>query len=451
MRDTALILGFVAMLAMGRIYRYPHVGVLLWCWTALVVPNFFSYGIAADIPYNKVVAIITLIVWLFSREPKTLPPNATLVLLAWFALWGTISALTGIASSDAAMVEWDKFIKIIVFAFVVAGLITSKDRIIALLYAAVFSLGFHGALSGAKYLASGGVSNVWGPGLSIIGDNNHFALAMVILLPVIFFLYRQSTNRLWKLALIGLIALVVVSIMGTSSRGGLVGALALGALAFLRSPKKLRNAIIFVPLLVAVFAFAPAQWTLRMDTITEANQDTSFMSRVTSWKQSTLLALDHPIFGGGFWAIQDTDVWLKYAREFHKLDFIPSGIPNENYGFAAHSIYFQTLGDLGFVGLGIFLAILISSWRNASATVRAVRDRPEWHWARDLAKSLQYSLFAYAITGASLNMAYFDYMYMIFALLVVLRRLVSQAEETSETAAQASRWMAPADVTGFVK
>ncbi len=424
MRDIALFFGFFAMLAMGQVFRYPHVGVLLWCWTALVIPNFFSYGFAAAIPYNKIVAIITLLAWLISREPKKLPPNATLFLLALLGIWGTISALTGISSTDDAMREWGNFIKVIVFAFVVAGLMTSKERIIALLYASVLSLGFHGVVSGAKFLASGGASHIYGPGLSIIGDNNHFALAMIALIPIVFYLHNQSSHKLVKLALLGSMLLMLATIMGTFSRGGLLGIIAVGGLAFMRHPKKMRNTLLLIPLVVAALAFAPERWSNRMDTIAEANQDNSFMGRVIAWKQSTLLALDHPVFGGGFHAIQDFAIWMNYAQEFHKLSFIPTDEPNPVRAFAAHSIYFQTLGDLGFVGLGIFLAILISSWRNASATIRAARDQPEWHWARDLAKALQYTLFAYVVSGAALNMAYFDFMYMIFAVLVALRHLV---------------------------
>ena len=195
----------------------------------------------------------------------------------------------------------------------------------------------------------------------------------------------------------------------------------------MRSPKKLRNAMLIVPLIIAALAFAPERWSSRMDTIKEAGQDNSFMGRVIAWKQSTLIALDHPVFGGGFYAVQDYPTWMKYAQKFHSLDFIPTDEPNLVHAFAAHSIYFQTLGDLGFVGLGIFLAILISSWRNASATIRAARDRPEWHWARDLAKSLQFTLFAYVVSGAALNMAYFDFMYMVFAVLVALRHLVTDS------------------------
>lgn len=435
MRDAVLLLGFLSMLVMGRVFRYPHVGVLLWCWTALVVPNLYAYGFASEIPYNKIVAAITLLVWMFSREPKALPANATLVLLALFAFWGTVSAMTAIADTEYAMVEWEKFIKIIVFAFVVAGLMNSKERIFGLLYAVVLSLGFHGALSGAKFIASGGSSHLYGPGVSIISDNNSFALAMVALLPIIFYLRSQFDQRLMRLVSLVAIVLVTATIMGTASRGGLLGLSAVGVLAFMRSPRKLRNAAIAIPLVVMALSFAPEQWSERMDTIKEADQDASFMGRVIAWKQSYLIALDHPILGGGFYAVQDYPTWMKYAQEFRKLDFIPTAEPNLEHAFAAHSIYFQTLGDLGFVGLAIFIAILASSWRNAKVIIRTTRDRSEWRWACDLAKALQYTLFAYMVAGAALNMAYFDFMYMVFALLVALRQLVSQSGGTSGASA----------------
>lgn len=423
MRDIALFFGFFAMLLMGQVFRYPHVGLLLWCWAALVIPSFFSYGFASSIPYNKIVAIITLLAWLLSREPKTLPANRTLFFLALFGIWGTISALTAISSTDDAIREWENFIKVLVFSFAVAGLMTSKERITALLYAAILSLGFHGVVAGAKFISSGGTSHIYGPGLSIIGDNNHFALAMIVLIPIIFYLYLQSTHRYIKFALAGTLLLALSTIMGTSSRGALIGIVSLGGFAFFRSPNKLRNALIAVPLIIAAISFAPQQWTNRMDTVSTANEDQSFMGRVIAWKQSTLIAFDHPVFGGGFHAVQDFEIWTKYSQEFHKLNFVPTDPPNPVHAFAAHSIYFQTLGDLGFFGLGIFLCILFSSWRNASVTILASRSRPELHWAGQLSKALQYSLFAYAVSGAALNMAYFDLMYMIFAILIALRQI----------------------------
>jgi putative inorganic carbon (hco3(-)) transporter len=424
MRDLALISGFLVMVLWGL--KYPHIGALVWCWTALVVPNYYVYGFTDPIPFNKIAAIVTLTAWLFSKESKKLTNNSTLWLLLIFGILGTFSALTSISFSDMVMREWEKFIKIVVYSFVVVGLITSKTRIDSLLYAICLSLGFHGVVEGAKFLASGGSHHIFGPGSSIIGDNNHFALAMIALLPIVLYLYKQSSNRYLQYLLIGSSIFVVVSVMGTFSRGGLLGIAAVGGLAFIRSEKKLRYTMILIPVILAAVMFAPERWSSRMDTIRSANVDTSFMGRVIAWKQSTLIALDHPVTGGGFHAVQDFVVWQQYASVFDRLSFVPTDYPDTLAPHAAHSIYFQVLGDLGFFGLSVFLAILISAWRNAAAVVRAASNRKEWRWASDLATNLQYTLVAYMVSGAALSMAYFDFMYIIFALLVVLRRMLRE-------------------------
>ena len=424
MRDFALLLGFVALLM--PVFKYPHIGALVWCWTALIVPNNFVYGFMSDVPLNKITALVTLFAWAVSKKSKNLPKSWTLVLMGLFGLVGTISAFTGIASSDVNINEWEKFAKILVFTFVIAGLITNKERIDALLLAIFLSLGFHGVLEGAKFLATAGGYHIWGPAGSILGDNNHFALGMVALLPIILYLYKQSQNKLAKWIYIGSSLLVLASIMGTYSRGGLIGIAAAGLYALFNMRRKFAYLAIATPLVLGAAYFAPDRWADRMDTITSANQLDSFMGRIIAWKQSTLIALDHPFFGGGFHAVQNFDVWTYYARLFDRLSFIPTSPPNPFAAHAAHSIYFQVLGDLGFLGLLLFLGILVSSWRNASAVMQASRDRPDWRWAGELASSLKYSLIAYVVSGAALSMAYFDYMYMLFALLVVMRQLVGK-------------------------
>ena len=57
------------------------------------------------------------------------------------------------------------------------------------------SLGALGAKGGAFTILSGGSYRVYGPGGSFIGDNNHFALAMVMTIPLMRFLQMQLKNR----------------------------------------------------------------------------------------------------------------------------------------------------------------------------------------------------------------------------------------------------------------
>jgi len=100
---------------------------------------------------------------------------------------------------------------------------------------------------------------------------------------------------------------------------------------------------------------------------------------------------------------------------------------------AAHSIYFQVLGDLGFVGLALYLLLLAAAWRNASLAIKHSLANPEVRWAHDLARTFQYCLLPFIVSGAALSMAYFDLAFVLVALTAVLR------EETRVQAAMAAR------------
>lgn len=420
MRDIPILLGFAAMLPL--IFMRPHVGVLAWCWTALLVPNFYVYGLAAGVRFNFWIAICTLLAWLMSREPKRIPWNATTALFVCFLIWGTLSAFLTIAPvRSVTWVEWEKFAKTIILALVAAALIRTELRIKAVLAAIALAMGFQGGVEALKFILSGGGHKIWGPGTSIIGDNNQFAVAILMTIPILIYLYMQVRNFAIKCLAITGILLLIVTVIGTGSRGGLIGVLALGAWVFVTSKKKVRVLFVAVFLGVAAISFAPPQWFHRMSTIESADQDSSFMGRVIAWKINTIAALDHPLTGAGFRSTQELSVWLKYAHEIDRLDFIPTGPPDPLNAHAAHSIYFQVLGDMGFVGFAIFVALLVTAWRNASEVIVRAQGRSDLQWAGTLARTFQYCLIPYLVSGAALNLAYWDLPYIIFALLAVLR------------------------------
>ena len=438
MRDIAFLAGFLAFLPF--LFGRPHIGVLLWCWTAFLVPNAYLYGFASTLPFNLIAAVLTMLVWFLSKEPVRIPLNRTVVILILMGLFATLSTTFAIGDSQRAWVEWEKFAKIIIFALVVSGLINSRARIEALVYAIGLSLGFHGVVEGLKFVASAGGHRIIGPGTSIIADNNHFALALLCTLPLLFFLYRQTDHRLVRLGILGSIGILFVAVVGTFSRGGLIGLIVMAMWAFFHGARKIRFLALAIPLAVMLVAFAPASWFERMDTITVADQDASFMGRVIAWKQSTLIALDNPVLGGGFHAVQSFSVWKLYSlTRFRDLDFIPTDEPDLLAARAAHSIYFQVLGDLGFVGLALFLTLGFVAWKNTVVVIRKTKDRQDLEWAGRLAQYSQYTLLAYFVTGAALSMGYFELIYILFALLAALRQVVERETLGQATAREAKR------------
>lgn len=100
----------------------------------------------------------------------------------------------------------------------------------------------------------------------------------------------------------------------------------------------------------------------------------------------------------------------------------------------AHSIYFEILGEHGFIGLAIYLSLLIVAWRLASKIIKISKTSLLNKWAYDLASMIQVSIVGYAVGGAFLGLSYFDLLYHYFVILAVLLRVVQQSvSETTPT------------------
>jgi probable O-glycosylation ligase (exosortase A-associated) len=424
MRDLVMVLGVAAMIPF--IFGRPFIGVMLAIWTALLVPSAFVYGFARSIPFNLIVVVTTLLVWPLSRDKLRLPANRTTVLLVLLAISGTASAALGIGRPEVIWDEWEKFAKIIVFALITLALINTRVRFEGLAYAIILSLGFHGMIEGLKFIVSGGAHNMVGPAASIISDNNHLALALLCTLPLVFFVYQRTEHALLKFLLMSNAALLIVAIIGTFSRGGLIGLSAVAVWAFFNSARKARYLAVVIPVAIAILTFTPDRWVDRMNSIKSAEESGSFMGRVIAWKQSTLIAMDHPFFGGGFHAVQDLNTWKIYSLNFNKLAFIPTDPPDPELARAAHSIYFQLIGDLGLVGTLLYLTLALTAWKNSAFVIKKAKAMTDLVWAADLARALQYSLVAFFVAGAALSMAYFELIFIIFAALASLREIVDR-------------------------
>jgi hypothetical protein len=95
----------------------------------------------------------------------------------------------------------------------------------------------------------------------------------------------------------------------------------------------------------------------------------------------------------------------------------------------AHSVYFEIMAEQGFIGLGLFLAIGIFSLQACGSIIRRTRGIADLAWMNDLARMMQVSLIGYAVSGAFLGLAYFNYYYALLAIVVGLTRVLNQEAE----------------------
>ena len=404
MRDIVLALFIFGTLPC--ILMRPYIGLLVWSWLGYMNPHRLCYGFAVSFPWVYMVAVVTIASLLFSRESKKVPWSAVSVLLLMFLLWTGLTTFYAMVP-DSAWIKWQEFAKVMVMVFVTLILVNNRERLHWLVWMIVVSLGFYGVKGGVFTLVQGGANHVLGPPGSFIADNNALALALCMTLPLMRYLQLHSSLKFVRVGLGFSMLFTGIAILGTYSRGGLIGlAIAAGAL-FLKSRGRLAVVLVVVAVGFAGSHFMPAEWTARMGTLHNAQQTDSGETRIQSWQFSANVALHRPLLGGGFNMYQSTPVWELYGPE----DAVPR---------AVHSIYFRVLGEQGFLGLALFATLLFASWKNCSRVRKRSRDIPDMRWAFDMASMLQVSLVAFMAAGTFLPMSYFDLSFQLMALSAVL-------------------------------
>jgi putative inorganic carbon (HCO3(-)) transporter len=410
MRDIALILITVTGLVWTT--RMPFVGVLLWAWITLMNPHQLAYGFSQTFQINLLVAVVTVGAWAFSKERKLPPMDATTMVFLLFFLWITLNSFFCVEPL-ATWPMWNRTWRLMLFGVLVAVAATNRVRIHALVAMWILSLCFYGVKGGGFTLFTGGSNHVEGPPNSTISDNNQLALAILMVLPLANYLRVNSANILVRRAVLAAMILSLVAVLGSYSRGAFIALGGLLVLAFFRARRKWLFPVAVAIIVVPAVLFMPASFFDRMNSIQDAGQDSSFQGRIDAWGVAFGYAKDHFPFGAGFDGPQQAEVFGRYA---------PGKLSH-----AAHSIYFQVLGDNGFVGLGLYLLLLAVCFYNSASIRRMTRGRPEFAWAFELAGMLQLTMFVFCLGGAALSFAYYDGVFIFAGLLSAMRLQIGQA------------------------
>lgn len=432
MRDAWFALTWLLLLPMTVMSAY--VGVLLWIWVALMSPGEVLYGIMAGVPFNRIVTITTLVSMPFNMEKKDFYIDGLAASLLLLGLAATFSWLSAIVPGTDSNDLYQKLLKEIVLFLAITTVMVTRQRIHLVVIVIVLSIGFFSVKEGLIFALTAGGHKIIGTGA--IGDNNSLATAILMTIPLLYYLYRYSAVKAVRVCFILALMLSVIATVGTYSRGGFIGMIVVGLFMLRNNSNKFATTLLVITAGIVVYSLAPESWFERLSTINSVSDDGSFMGRVVAWKMSVLVALDHPFTGGGPHAIHRQLVWTTYRPYLHVLNFITTP-PADDFPHAAHSIWFEILGDLGFPGLVLFLVVLAVAFWKCRSIIRMARNQPSLVWAADLARMLQISLIVYAITGSALSLGYFELYYILLALVSRLSRTVQQTLREQDVPATA--------------
>lgn len=400
----------------------PYFGILFFSWISYFNPHMYTWSVARwIIPPAQLAAIATILGLPFAREKSRLMDmqrEGFLLALLWVLF--TMTTFTA-ATPQYAWPQWMKVSKILFMTLLTIILICDRKKLRYLFLVIAFSFGMLGAKGAIFSLLSGGENRVYGPDHSFIADNNALALALNMALPFLFFMARDEENRRLKKYLLACFWLSIISIIFTYSRGGLLALLGVGFLMLIKSKRKGLAALAATAGALLLIVFVPQQWFERMETIKEYETDGSVQGRFNAWRFAWNLALARPLTGGGFETFQP-ELFAIYA---------PSPFDVHD----VHSIYFEILGEHGFVAFALWAVLLLSCFASLRGLKRQARGNPSRFWLVNYCDMLEASLCAYLIGGAFLGQAYFDFFYHIVASIIILKK-VARDEKALEVSGE---------------
>ena len=413
MRD--LFITFFIFGSIPKLLTRPDLAVLMFYWLSFMNPHRLCWGFAVTMPFALITAITLLISLLFWKEKKSIQWMPVNILLFIYTIWMTITTIFAFEPS-LAWPLWDRMWRIQLITFLTMMVITNPIKINRLVWVIVLSLGFYGIKGGIFTILRGGADKVWGPDGSFIGGNNEIGLALCMTVPLFRYLILVESKPILKQGLMVAMILNLVTIIGTQSRGSLLGMLSMIAFLVMKSRQKFYLLVIIIFTLPIIIGFMPESWHERMSTIADYSHDSSAMGRINAWGAAINLALDN-ITGAGFKGLPIPWVFEKYANNIYDVH-------------DAHSIYFQVLAEHGFIGFILFIFIAFSSWRLAASLMKETKNNPELQWIYDLSSMLQVSFIGYWSAGAFLGLADFDLYYCLISILVGCKTYLIQYKYT---------------------
>lgn len=393
----------------------PWVGLLVWSWVSYMNPHRLAWGFAHDFPFAMLVAGAVLSGFLFASDRKAFLWTRESVLLLGLGLWFTVTTMFAMYP-EPAWLKWQEVSKILLMALLTIFFFQDRARLRALLFVIAGSIGFYGVKGGLFALATGGQYMVMGPPNSFFEANTETSVVLTMSLPIILFLAREEPRRWLRRLLMGTFVLTAIAVPFTYSRSGIVGLAVVLAMLFLSARKRLLLIPVVLVAALVFSSFAPQRLFDRIQTLEDVQADGSAQLRFMSWQVGYRIAEDRPVLGGGFKVFVQRATYDLYLPEYPRP-----------FGHDAHSIYFNLLGEHGWVGLGIFVALVASTFLTLNRLRRLGARAPEVAWIANYARAVQASLAGYLISGLALSIAYMDLAYQLFVITIILKGLAQQA------------------------
>lgn len=333
-----------------------------------------------------------------------------------FFLWLWLSVGVFFAYSRSAAVEgWKDYSKVLLLMLVMMAFIRTKAHVRAI--PPLFVLGGILLSLVAIYNYRSGLFLVEGTrvGIGMGSLSNPNDLALIMLQPLSFVLvYAWSAER-WpiRLAALGAASMILYAIILGQSRGALFG---IAALLLVIGSHFVRSKVLVLTFvaIAGLVSYEVMDISTRTSGATFSIEEESAKGRLHAWHAGVNMAMASPMTGMGIGNFPDR---------------LPTYSPvDTKLPLTAHSIWFLILGEVGWPGLVLLIAFMVSCFIAVTKNVRAFSLRPEDKLLRNLAIATQANLVAFMAAGTFLSYIYQWPIYVILIVIVALTRLANDPQ-----------------------
>ena len=384
----------------------------LYLWFGLFRPQEWVWVDLSSLRLSLVLGVILVAPSLATGIYPNVTHPLSIGAIAFFLT--TLVAQTG-AYNSAVGWDWIDYLgRLLLVCLLAVPLLSSRKRFIGVVAVIAGSLGFHSVKAGVASLLAGG--SRYSAGLAgSFEDSNGYALAIVMILPLLMVVGQNLDRRWMKLTFFGAVPLCALAAVSTFSRAGFlaISASTLTFIALQRRRLAMASGLAAVILVCLLVVPIPSGYLDRIQTIQTYEEvgDDSAMSRPHFWRVAVAMAMAHPL-GVGL---------RNYDFAYDSFDFLHGRYGNRR---SVHSSFFQALSETGFIGLAIYLALFAYAFR-VGLRVRARSTHPglppdAQHFLFTMSNALMTSMVGFIVGGSFIALTLNDITWLTFALLTSL-------------------------------
>ena len=367
------------------------------------------------IPWGLLVLVLGLIFRLTEKNTQFVKDGTN-----WLMILFNLVLLASCLNAQNSSIAWANYQSVyywLIIYFLVTNIVTNEARL--LLFIGVF------LLASAKLSFS--LARVWamrgfaftnwglqGPG-GFLTNSGELSIQMLVYAPLALFLalFFRSYISKWMYRFLLLMPITAVMVVvGASSRGAQVAMAYQFYPTLLKGRLSLRNLILAGLVGYVVYLAIP---DAQMARFTAAGDDQTSQQRLLYWKRGIEMIQSHPVLGVGL------RNFPSYFERNYPQDMLYA------HAQLPHNIFIEVGTDAGYLGLGVFVALIIKTMLLARRINRlASHPAMAGYMFVPLAKGLMAALWGFLIAGQFVTVTYYPFFWVNLAMMVCLANVTAQ-------------------------